>query len=90
MEAADLYLAISPSDTVDLAPFIANKRTTMAVYVGTLGTVRAVRADGTTVDFVGTVAGSAILIAVRRINSTGTTASNLVAMYKESRDTVVG
>ena len=77
----DLYEAISPDVVVDLPRFTMNNLLTYEIYVGSLGDVTAVRQDGVAVTFVAVPAGTRLPIAVRRINATGTTAMNLVALY---------
>ena len=71
---ANSGFAVTPSDTADLAFY------TRAIYVGTSGNVK--------VDFVGSGSGvtltgvSGLLqVRVKRIYSTGTTASNITALY---------
>ncbi|WP_210316677.1 spike base protein, RCAP_Rcc01079 family [Agrobacterium tumefaciens] len=66
---------MTPSDSVDLTYL------TRALYVGGDGTVVAVDANGTAVSFVGVVAGTILPIRVSRVNSTSTTATNIVAMW---------
>lgn len=65
---------ITTSDTVDL-PWA-----TQAVWVGGAGNVVAVMQDGRTGTFTAVTAGAVLPIAVRRINATLTTATNLVAL----------
>lgn len=80
----NVAMAITPSDTDDLPLYQANGLLTNAIHVGTAGTdadvVEAVMQDGSVVSFT-VVAGEVLPIAVRRINETNTTASNLVALY---------
>lgn len=52
-----------------------------AVYVGGTGNVSANMSDGSTATFVGVQAGSVLPISVRQINSSGTSATSLVALY---------
>lgn len=66
--------AITPSDTVNLP------RETRRVYVGGAGAVVAI-IGGAAVTFAAVPAGSLLPIAASRINATGTTASNLVALF---------
>jgi hypothetical protein len=66
--------AVTPSDTVDLT-------TPAVVYVGVSGSVQVTTAQGTTVTFAGVPAGFVIPLQVRRVWSTGTTASSLVAIF---------
>lgn len=69
--------AVTPSDTRDLPePSI--------IYVGTYGTTGAVKvttAQGTDVTFVGVPPGFVIPVQVRRVWSTGTTASNIIRIF---------
>lgn len=46
------------------------------------GDIVAVRADGTTVMFKSVPAGTELRIRARRVNSTNTTATNMVALYR--------
>jgi hypothetical protein len=66
--------AITPSDTVPLEFF------SRAIYVGGAGNISVVMLDDSTIPFAGLVAGSILPIRVKRVNSTGTTATNLVAL----------
>ena len=69
--------AVTPSDTRDL-PEIS------IIYVGTYGTTGAVKvttAPGTDVTFTGVPPGFVIPVQVRRVWSTGTTASNIVRIF---------
>lgn len=77
----NLYEVISPDDAQDLPRYVSGKLLTYEVYVGSLGDVVAVRQDGVAVKFVAVPAGSRLPISVRRINATGTTSLNLVAVY---------
>ena len=75
MQSSWVYAAVTPSDSTDFDVL------TRAIYVGGAGNVVAVRRDGTTVTFTGVPAGSVLPIACRRINSTSTTATSIVALY---------
>ena len=67
--------AITPSDSVDL-PISAR-----AVYVGSSGNASVVTVGGDTVMFANLANGSILPVRVIRVNATGTTASDLVAIY---------
>lgn len=69
------YEAVTPSDSTDLGSLCR------AIYVGGAGNVVAVRHDGTAVTFSSVPAGTVLPIAVRRINSTSTTATSIVALH---------
>lgn len=71
-------VAVTPHDTTELT------RTSRALYIGSIAggaTMTVLTADGDTLAFAGLVAGSVIPIAVRRVNSTATLASSIVALY---------
>lgn len=72
--------AVTASDTTILAPI------TRGLYVGTTGDVAvqfsgAGGGGGSTVTLVSVPAGAVLPISVRKVLSTGTTASNIVALY---------
>ena len=73
---ATRYSAITPSDSTALpdGPCVA-------IYVGGAGDMVVVDADGTATTFTGVLAGCVYPIRAVRINSTSTTATNLVALY---------
>ncbi len=67
--------AVTPSDGADLG-FV-----TRALYVGAAGSVVVDMAEsGTTITFAGVTAGTFMPIRVKRVRSTGTTASSILAM----------
>lgn len=70
-------IAVTPSDVTAISATKAIR----AVYVGVGGNISALMSDGTSATFIGVVAGSILPIRVTRINSTSTTATNLVALY---------
>lgn len=67
-------VAITPSDTVDLTAYAR------ALYIGGAGDVVVVTPAGTVLTFKGAVVGSTLPVAVRRVNNTSTTATNLVGL----------
>ncbi len=69
-DAAEVTL----SDNFDLP-------TPAVVYVGVSGAVKVTTAQGSTVTFAGVPAGFVLPLQVRRVWSTGTTASSLVAIF---------
>ena len=74
--AAGSAEAVTPDDGTDLP------RGCRALYVGGTGTLALVLdKDAATVSFVGVVAGSVLPIRTKRVLSTGTTATNIVALY---------
>lgn len=72
----NVWVPVTASDTVDL-PNIAD-----ALYAGSNGVIQAVSQDGTVVAF-HCVTGAVIPIKVKRVNSTSTTANNVVALYRQ-------
>ena len=66
--------AVTLSDSTELAP-------TRALFVGTGGNLKVTMAYGTDVTFTGVQAGSILPIQVTKVWSTGSTASNVVALY---------
>lgn len=70
------FAAITPHNSTDL------DEPTRAVYVGGAGNIAAVMPDGgSAVVFTAVPAGTVLPIQVRRINSTSTTATDLIALY---------
>lgn len=73
--AAFKAVSVTPSD-VTVIPV------TRAIYIGGAGNIRVVFAeDSTSVDLIGVLAGTILPLQVKQIYSTGTTATNLVALY---------
>ena len=66
--------AVTPSDTVDLPQF-------SVIFVGGGGNVKVTTAQGSAVTFSGMNAGSVIPVRVRRVWSTGTTATLMTAVF---------
>jgi hypothetical protein len=79
MTSYNLARAITKSDTVDIVQ-PGTQKVTDAVYVGGAGVVVAVFPDDSTVSFTA-VAGQILPIGVKRVNSTSTTATLMVALY---------
>jgi hypothetical protein len=69
--------AITPNDSTDLPT-----KPCLAIYVGGAGAVKAILADDTeAVTFVAVPVGTVLHVRATRVLSTGTTATNLVALY---------
>lgn len=73
--SAASFAAITPSNSTDLDEL------TKAIYVGGAGNIVAVDWLNNTCTFTAVPAGTVLPIRVRRINSTSTTATALVALY---------
>jgi hypothetical protein len=67
--------SITPSNTVDFT------YASRAIYVGTAGAISVVTVNDEVVVFAAVPAGTLLPIRAKRINSTGTGASNLVGLY---------
>jgi len=72
------FEAVTLSDTVNFSLGMSD-----AIYIGTkgvTGTIVGVLQDGATITFVGLLAGTIYPLRLKRINTTTTDASNIVAM----------
>lgn len=67
-------VAVTPSDTTIIAA-------TRALYVGVAGNVTVTMMDGADVTFTGMLAGVIYPLRVTKVLSTGTNATNIVALY---------
>lgn len=74
MPASD-GVAVTPSDTVNLAT------PCRALYIGASGNVALVTLGGTTLTFVGMVAGTVLPVRATRVQATNTTATSIVALW---------
>ena len=72
---ADKHFAITPHDSTNFT------YSTRGIYVGGAGNAVLVDEDGTTCTFTGLLAGVVYPFRCKRINSTNTTATNLVGLY---------
>ena len=66
---------ITPSDTVDLSD------PTRGIYVGVSGNIKVTLVSGGTVTFLGAISGSILPVQAIRVYATGTTATNMIALY---------
>lgn len=67
---------ISKSDTVNFTNGVCR-----AIYVGGAGNIAVVTENDVAVTLVGCLAGTIIPVQAKRVNSTNTTATNMVAMF---------
>lgn len=72
---ASYAAAVTPSDTVNLTNL------SRGLYVGSAGNVSCLTAGGDTVTLANVPAGSLLPVRLKRVNSTGTTASNMVVLW---------
>lgn len=75
------YAVVTPSDTVDLSTSLGAPQGAKALYIGGTGNLVAVREDGTTVLFSALPVGIILPINCKRVNSTNTTATLIVALW---------
>jgi hypothetical protein len=75
----NVALAITKSDTVNF-PIGVNNGFCDAIYVGGAGIVVAIMEDGSAVSFT-CVAGQVLSVKAKRVNSTTTSATLMVALY---------
>jgi hypothetical protein len=71
------FEAVTPHDSTDYT----NNRIARGLYVGTSGNVVVVRSNGTAVTFTNVQDGTVLPIQHKRVNSTSTTATNMVALF---------
>jgi hypothetical protein len=77
VQSARSAVAITPADGADLATAPCR-----ALYIGGAGNLSVIlAADAVAVTFVGLGAGTVLPIAAKRVRGTGTTATNIVALY---------
>lgn len=69
-------VAITPHDSTNFTEGVCR-----GIYVGVGGNVVAITAKGQTVTFKGLEAGMILPVKAKRVNSTDTTATDLVALY---------
>lgn len=72
-------VAVTASNTVDITQL--NGEYPRALWVGGAGNVAVVTPDGTVNTITGVPAGTLLPIQTRRVNSTNTTATSMVAIY---------
>lgn len=69
------FEAVTPSNTASIST------KARAIYVGTAGDVAMVNARGTAVTFKAVLAGTVLPVQTTRVNATGTTATDIVALF---------
>lgn len=69
-------VAVTPNDAADLA-----KVPTKGLYIGVTGDVKITLSSGNVVTFTALASGTIHPIAVKRVWATGTTATNILAVY---------
>ena len=81
IDPSNHYEAVTPSDTTNFTGPSNGTSLAQAIYVGVGGDMVAIRDDDTAITFTGVVAGTIIPVQAKRINSTSTTATNMVALF---------
>jgi hypothetical protein len=67
--------AVTPSDGTDLT------NVTRALFIGGAGNLVVIDQSGNTTTFTGVLAGTILQLRVTRVKATGTTATNIVALW---------
>ncbi len=67
--------AVTPSDSVPLGTDARN------LFVGGAGNITLITSGGSTVTFTGVLAGTILPVRTNQVKATGTTATNIVAMW---------
>jgi hypothetical protein len=73
--------AVTPSDTANIPAVTGGTNNGCVLYVGGDGDLKVTTIGGDDVTFVGVVAGTFLPVHVLRVWSTGTTATNIVALW---------
>ena len=72
---------VTPSDTVDITKNVSDVNTGCVLYVGTGGTLKVKTIGGDEVTFVNIQDGSFLPVQVLRVFATGTSATNILALW---------
>jgi hypothetical protein len=73
--------AVTPSDTVDIPAVTGGTNNGCVLYIGGAGNIKVTTVGGDDVVFVGLSAGQFVPVQVKRVWSTSTTATNIVALW---------
>ena len=73
--------AVTPSNTVDIPAITGGTNNGCVLYIGGFGDLRVETVGGDTVTFVGVLGGTFFPVQVKRVYATGTTATNIVALW---------
>lgn len=76
------YKAVTPNDLVPVFLQAGEAKHAAALYIGTAGDLAVTGTDGVTVVFKNVPAGTLLQIHAVTVNSTNTTASNIVALFR--------
>lgn len=76
------HLSMLDASVVDLTSTdVTLTKQTRAVFVGGAGTLKVIMASGKTVTFTGVLAGAYLPLAVTKVFKTGTSATNIMALF---------
>lgn len=78
--SAEGVVSVTPSDTVSIT-LPSGQTFTKGLYVGGAGNISVLMADGSSATFTSVAAGSLLPLSVKRVNSTSTTATSMIAVY---------
>jgi len=73
--------AVTPSDTVNIPAVTGGTNNGCVLYVGGAGTLKVTTIGGDDVTFSGLIAGSFIPVHVVKVWATGTSATNIIALW---------
>lgn len=73
--------AVTPSNTANIAAVTGGNNNGCVLYVGGAGNVKVLTIGGDEVTFTGVQAGTFMTVQVLRVFSTGTTATNIIALW---------
>lgn len=78
---ANRAVAVIPNNTVNVSEETEAPKSGVVLYVGTKGNLKVLTVGGDEVTFTNIQDGSFIPVQVLRVYSTGTTASNIIALW---------
>ncbi len=73
--------SVTPSDTVNIPAITGGENNGCVLYIGTAGNARVLTVGGDDVTFNGLNTGAFVPVQVMRVYATGTTASNILALW---------
>ena len=78
---ANRAVAVTPSNTANISDSTEAAKSGVVLYIGTKGNLKVLTVGGDEVTFTNIQDGSFIPVQVLRVYSTGTTASNIIALW---------
>jgi hypothetical protein len=75
---SDTFVAVTPSDSTLIGTALGD---TKGLYIGGGGNVTCIDCTGAAVTFTAVPVGTVLPVRTRRVNSTNTTATNIVALF---------